>query len=81
MKKNEFVGLSQGQKNIFFDFLLSRSMSNKHGLDGVQRSKKNIFFDFSTFAFYVEQTWSWSCSKVKKTFSTFGLNIEKHGLF
>jgi hypothetical protein len=33
------------------------------------KGQKNIFYDFSTFAFYIEKTWSWSGSKVKKTFS------------
>ncbi len=84
MKKKKmglFVCMWQvkGQKNILYVFLLSHSMSKKHGLGRDQRSKKhcllpgskvkrtfpsgfkgqkNIFFDFSTFAFYVEKSWS-----------------------
>jgi hypothetical protein len=41
-----------------------------------QGSKKH-FLCFSTFAFNVEKAWSWSGSKVKKTFSTFRLSIKK----
>ncbi len=40
------------------------------------KGQKNIFFDFSTFAFYVEKSWSWPGSKVKRTLPS-GLSIEK----
>jgi hypothetical protein len=40
------------------------------------KDQKNIFHDFSTFTFYVEKTWSWSGSKVKRTLPS-GLSIEK----
>jgi hypothetical protein len=48
-----------------------------------QGSKKKHFLCCSTFAFYAEKTWSWSGSKVKKTFSMIFLlsrsMSKKHG--
>ncbi len=78
-----FVSGSKVKKTFSMIFLLSRSTSKKHGLRPDQRSKQH-FYDFSTFAFYIEKTWSWSDSKVKKTFSLIFLfsrsMSNKHGL-
>jgi hypothetical protein len=65
MKKKKmvclFVAGSEVKKTFPMIFLLSRSMSNKHGLDRFQRSKEHFLLG----------------SKVKKTFSSFGLSTEK----
>jgi hypothetical protein len=80
-RKNMVLIGFKGQKNASFRV----QRSKEHFLPGSKvkktlpsgfKGQKNIFFDFSTFAFYVEISWSWSGSKVKRTLPS-GLSIEK----
>ncbi len=58
-------GKGQISKNISYRFLISRSVTRKLGLGRDESSKKH---------------WFLPGSKVKKSFSTFVLSVEKNGV-